>query len=130
MKNILKKVSAFALALTLISGSTAIAKNINPKYDNTIVASAIQPVDYWTTRNSLNFYSASAWLKDGSYKYFSSYDYNNRNNIYKYRVLWGVRKGKSVNTCKVTKYLFTANGWQAVSTEYYDVSSFFSVTRA
>ena len=128
MKNILKKVSAFALALTLISGSTAIAKNIDPKFDNAIVASAIHPVDYWTTRNSLSFYSASAWLQNGSSKYFSHYDTNN--NIYKYIALWGVWRGKSINTCKITKYRYTASGWQAVSTEYYDLNCFYNITGA
>lgn len=128
MKNILKKVSAFALALTLINGSAAIAKNIDPKFDNAIVASAIHPVDYWSTRNTFSFYSASAWLQDGSSKYFGHY--GNNNDLYKYRVFWGVYRGKSINTCKVVKYRFTANSWQTVSTEYYDVHYFYNITRA
>jgi hypothetical protein len=125
MKNILKKVSAFALALTLISGSTAIAKNINPKFNNTIVANAIHRVDYWSTSNTFSFYSASVWLQDGSSKHFSHYGANNT--LYKYRVFWGVYRGKSINTCKIVKYRFEANSWQAVSTEYHDVHYFYNI---
>ena len=40
MKNVLKKVSAIAMALTLLGSGTAIATKIDPKSDTTITASA------------------------------------------------------------------------------------------
>ncbi len=40
MKNVLKKVSAIAMALTLLGSGTAIATKIDPKSTNTITASA------------------------------------------------------------------------------------------
>ncbi|MCR4639073.1 hypothetical protein [Ruminococcus sp.] len=40
MKNVLKKVSAIALAFTLLGSGTAVAKNVNPKLINTITANA------------------------------------------------------------------------------------------
>ena len=40
MKNIIKKISATAMAFTLLGTGTTVAKTINPKFDNSITASA------------------------------------------------------------------------------------------
>ena len=129
MKKILKKISAFVLALTLISGGTTIAKNIDPKFENAIVASAIHPVSSWTTRNGFSFFSANLWLKDGSIKYFSHGD---RYTAYKYEVLWGMWQGKSINTCMIRKYSLYLDSdgvsrWRYISSEYYDCNYFYNI---
>ena len=129
MKNILKKVSAFALALTLISGSTAIAKNIDPKFDNAIVASAIKPVSNW--RYSFSFYSATLYHKGGC-EYFSSGD---RYTAYKYEVFAGMYMGRNVNVCKINKYVLYLDSdgvsrWRYDSTEYYEDGIFWNIDRA
>ena len=54
MKNIIRKISAIALAFTLLGTSTAITKTIAPKSDNTLVASAATCPNchggsYWTS---------------------------------------------------------------------------------
>ena len=40
MKNIIKKITAITMAFTLLGSGTAIAKNVSPKSDNTLTASA------------------------------------------------------------------------------------------
>jgi len=129
MKNILKKVSAFALALTLIGGSTAIAKNIDPKFDNAIVASAIKPVSYW--RYGFSFFSATLYHKGGC-KYFSDGD---RYTGYKYEVYWGMHMGKNVDVARIIKYVLYLDSdgvsrWRYDSTEYYEECNFWHITWA
>lgn len=41
MKNILKKISAVALAFTLLGTGTVITRNVSPKASNTLTANAI-----------------------------------------------------------------------------------------
>ena len=40
MKSIIKKITAITMAFTLLGSGTAIAKNVSPKSDNTLTASA------------------------------------------------------------------------------------------
>ena len=40
MKNVIKKIASIAMAFTLLGTGTAVTKNLNPKFDNTLVASA------------------------------------------------------------------------------------------
>ena len=46
MKNVFKKISAIAMAFTLLGAGTTIAKNVNPKSVSTLTASAAS--DGWT----------------------------------------------------------------------------------
>lgn len=45
MKNVFKKVTAAAMALTLLGAGTTITKNISPKTSNTLTASAATRYD-------------------------------------------------------------------------------------
>ncbi len=50
MKNAMKKISAIAMAFTLLGSGTAIINNAAPKFDNSITASAASPnytCAYW-----------------------------------------------------------------------------------
>ena len=40
MTNVIKQISALAIAFTLLGTGTTLAKNVNPKSDNTLTASA------------------------------------------------------------------------------------------
>lgn len=42
MKNVIKKIAAMAMAFTLLGTGTAVSKAINPKTNNTLVASAAE----------------------------------------------------------------------------------------
>lgn len=50
MKNAMKKISAIAMAFTLLGSGTAVIKNVAPKFDNSITVSAASyhyDYDYW-----------------------------------------------------------------------------------
>ena len=58
MKNAMKKISAIAMAFTLLGSGTAIIYNAAPKFDNSITASAASPnytsCYWWYSRPSSN----------------------------------------------------------------------------
>ncbi|MCR5600676.1 MAG: hypothetical protein K6G33_08050 [Ruminococcus sp.] len=69
MKHVLKKISAIAMAFTLLGAGTAIAKNVAPQSIPTLTASA---ADGWYYQTTCNKVVVTHW--DGS---TSSYTYNN-----------------------------------------------------
>ena len=58
MKNIIKKVTAFAMAFTLLGAGTTAIKTISPKFDTTITASAATQGIY-RVKNATSYYSLS-----------------------------------------------------------------------
>ncbi|MBP5579081.1 MAG: hypothetical protein J6X56_06335 [Ruminococcus sp.] len=68
MKNVLKKVSAIALAFTLLGSGTAIAKNVNPKSVNTLTASAACQYHHGTVVNG--YYINNYRLNESNYNYY------------------------------------------------------------
>lgn len=46
MKNVLKKISAVAMAFTLLGAGTAVTKTVAPQSDNTMTAQAYIPPQY------------------------------------------------------------------------------------
>jgi hypothetical protein len=110
MKNIIKRVSAFAMAFTLLGSGTAIAKNVNPKFDTAITASAIQRVDYFVYDR--DFYHTMVWSRTDDKCYY----FNAGPGEY-FKLYWGVYRGKKQNTIMIKKF---KNG-KAVETSYFDI---------
>ena len=67
MKNVLKKISAIAMAFALLGTGTTIAKNVNPKSVNTLTASAAN--DGWYYQTTCNKVTVTHW--DGRVETFS-----------------------------------------------------------
>ena len=59
MKNVLKKISAIAMAFALLGTGTTIAKNVNPKSVNTLTASAAN--DGWYYQTTCNKVVITHW---------------------------------------------------------------------
>lgn len=73
MKNVIKKITAVAMAFTMLGTGTAITKTITPKTNNSIVASA---ASYAPTckHSSSTYYTCSPWRYDPIV--FTNYDPN------------------------------------------------------
>lgn len=63
MKNVFKKVSAIALAFTLLGSGTTIEKNVNPKSVNTLTANAA--CQYHRADNTYVVQKWESWYSDG-----------------------------------------------------------------
>ncbi len=110
MNNIIKKDSAFAMAFTLLGAGTAIVKNVKPRFDTAITASAIQRMDYF--RYDRDFYHTMVWSRTDDKCYY----FNAGPGEY-FRLFWGYRQGKRQNTIMIKK---VKNG-QVVETRYFDI---------
>ena len=61
MKNAVKKITAAAMAFTLLGAGTTFTKTISPKSNNTLVASAVNSDD---AKNSISFLTVIGGLLD------------------------------------------------------------------
>lgn len=70
MKNTLKKIASIAMAFTLLGAGTAITKNVSPKSDNTITASAA--CQYHDGSYANGRYITNYRLDTSNYSYYKS----------------------------------------------------------
>lgn len=117
MKNIIKKVSAFAMAFTLLGAGTAIAKEIAPSSDTTLTASAITYANEWRERDT--FHDVRVYEFDGQMHRYTANGPNEFGTIsigYKY----STNGRKPIDTIKIETWT-TANGRrQRTSVKYVD----------
>jgi len=66
MKNMINKIASVAMAFTLLGAGTTVAKNVNPKSDNTLVASAACQYHDGSIKNGkriVNYYTENGYKK-------------------------------------------------------------------
>ena len=66
MKNMINKIASVAMAFTLLGAGTTVAKNVNPKSDNTLVASAACQYRDGSIKNGkriVNYYTENGYKK-------------------------------------------------------------------
>lgn len=56
MKNVIKKISAVAMAFTLLGTGIAATKTIAPEKDNTLTAQAYMPPQYCSHNSGIHYY--------------------------------------------------------------------------